>query len=215
MKNEYGSELVVVILLPVLVSLIGGMLITGGWQQFSAYDANQFFSWFHIYITGSLLVSLIALFMHYLKNKYGYIINLIYILSVGVIADLALGKDVKLYHYIVPLFAFTIMTHLLVVKVFYKPALVRARTLLFGLGLALALTLSYRLLFVMLNKAVEPGFWLSYYTFFLYLAIFVGFGLSFADLIVVKASYKRYLQTHPQKPDEDEEDEDEDIDAQR
>ncbi|MDD2331621.1 MAG: hypothetical protein PHI68_03090 [Candidatus Cloacimonetes bacterium] len=216
MKNQYGAELIIVILLPVIISMVGGMFITGGFGQFSAFNPDMFFSWLHVYLVASLLVTMMALVTNYWKTKYGvYAVQVLTILF-ALVADLTLGRDVGLIHYLVPMFVLNGFSWLLLRYVFFNTYLLRFRTLVMGLSLALVLTISYRVLYLLLGKAVETGFWLSYYTLFLYLSIFICFGLSFADLLVIKIYIKRLKQNPPdEEPEPEEPGDDEDLDAQR
>ncbi len=176
-----------IVILPIAIALLGGALIYGGFPQFRDFEPNSGSpSAMHIYLGASIIIGLIALLYKYLQNRYYWFAAILLPLIFAILSGIFLGGDVKIYQYFVPMLVFGILATIIVCKVFYFPVIQRFRTLLFALLSALALTLFYRAFYIMIGVPIEPGFWINKYVNSLYLFIFIGFGMSFADLIIMR-----------------------------
>ena len=98
--------------------------------------------------------------------------------------------------------AFAVGLALLVKYVFFHPALIRWRMIVFSLLGAALLTLFLRTLYVLTKTVFLPGQWTQIYVPGLILFIFVSFGMSLADMLIVRTLF-RERQKRSQDDDED------------
>ncbi|PKN79276.1 MAG: hypothetical protein CVU48_05685 [Candidatus Cloacimonetes bacterium HGW-Cloacimonetes-1] len=195
-----------IVILPIATALLGGALIYGGFPQFKEFEPNSGSpSAMHIYLGAAIIIGVISLLYKYIQSRFYWFAAILLPLIFAISSRIFLGGEVKIYQYFVPMLVFGILSTIIVSKVFYFPVIQRFRTILFALLSALALTLFYRAFYIMIGVPIEPGFWINKYVNSLYLFIFIGFGMSFADLIIMREVMSHNVEQTDRDDEEEEE----------
>jgi len=209
MKNTVKIELILVVLLPIVISLLGGALIYSDFQEFLGFarQGSRLVGAFEVYLGCSLLMALISLTYKHLELSYYWLSTLILSLLYAIYIDRNTIHGLSMVRAFIPLIVLGIGLTLIVVKIFYNNRLAKFRTLLLGLCSAILLTIFYAYLFYSMKVQIDSSFWLSRFVDNLILFVFIGFGMSLADLIVRKIEAKRDASSVPPEMIFDEEDE--------
>lgn len=190
MKSTYKYVPALVVLFPIVAALLGGILIYGGFSSFMGFEdiaRGRELSIFHIYIGSSLLIGITALLFRYFHSSFYYL----GVLVLSLLYSLFIGREglvqISLVKLFISILAAGALFSICVTKIFYNPALVRFRSVLFGIVAALIMALFYRVLYLFAGLSVLPnefGFLLGRFVNSLYLFVFIAFGLGTAEYVV-------------------------------
>ncbi|MDD4309812.1 MAG: hypothetical protein PHO32_05485, partial [Candidatus Cloacimonetes bacterium] len=104
---------------------------------------------------------------------------------------------------------FTLGVWLSLRYIFFTRFMLRFRTAAFALVAAVLLSLYFKILFMALHMPLSYESWSGYFWNSLFLFIFIGFGLSVADVIIIRKEVDEErirLRNQPIEEDEEEED---------
>lgn len=195
MKSVYKYELALVVILPIIIAIIGGSFIYGGFKSFAGLGVPDIVKGmigpFDFYIGCSLLMGLIALLYRYIKTSLYFLATVLLSLVYAVYLSRNTVYPIGLIKGFTGIFAVSVALTFIVTHVFFNHRLMHFRTALLGILSALALTAFFRYIFFVLKAEIEAGFWINRFVSSLFLFMFIGFGLSMADLIAIKADIKR------------------------
>ncbi len=208
MNNRSRYELILVVLLPILAAMIGGTFIYGGFRSFSGLGMDPIdkgmIGPFEIYFGCSLLLGILSLLYRYLRTPYYWLVPLVLSIVYSIFISRNTVYQIGMTKAFIPIFLLSIVLSLITCLVFFNSRFMQFRTMVFGILSAISMAAYFRLVLILMNVPAEPGFWMNRFVSSLFLFIFVGFGMSFADLIVVKAELKRMPSLSDDADDEDE-----------
>ncbi len=177
--NKFKIQYLLILILPLVWSWIGAMLS-------GAQSGPGGLSLMQISLGAGLLTGLMALFIRYLGGQWHYLIAIVISLIYAALSLRMMNAPIS----IIPLFLINlvncVLTILLVRSVFYIKALFRFRTIFFGLAGALIFSSYIAFLYQTLTIRLPEGFWNASFMYGLILYVFIGFGLSMADLIILR-----------------------------
>lgn len=199
------------IILPVIAAILGGMLTTGNLSSFMAASGGNGISQAQLYLALSLLTGLLAFSWRCLPKSVTYGVLIFTPLVYGLLAMPQLGIKVSLMLLYALNLAFATGLWLALKLTFFSKAMLRIRTAGFAIVASLLLTAYFWLLYQLLNLPFPSASWGGYFWNSLFLFIFVGFGLSLADIIVIRKEVSE-MRNSRSRHDEEEEEEEEDDD---
>jgi len=196
------------IFVPVMAAVLGGLLFNGNLKSFMQASSGRGISQAQLYLGISLLCGALAFGHRCLSIVFRWAIALFLPLIFSFQVLPQLGKTTSLSIIFILNLAFALGLWLILKFVFFSRNLIKVRTVVFALLAALLLTLYFRLLFLVLGMPFATAMWSGYYWNSLFLFIFVGFGLSLADIVIIR---KEVSENHPtEQPEEAEDDEQDD-----
>ena len=136
------------------------------------------------------LMGFASLSLHYIKSKWLWLSILTLPLLCYAIKAPEFGKHFHLFEFLIPTYLFTFFSVLIVKHVFYNAFIFRFRTILLGISGAIGLSIYLSHMHMLMGFLPEPGFWSKYFLQSLYIFIFIGFGLSMADMIIIRKEVK-------------------------
>ena len=144
----------------------------------------------HIAIGISIMLSLLALFYHYWESRYYWLVIIILPIVYAVLANLILKSKASLILQIIPNLILALGNLALLKYVFFDKTMFRMRTILISIGGAFLLSFYLALVYYLQMISLPEGFWSSTLISAMFVYVFIGFGLSFADLIVIRGDVK-------------------------
>lgn len=192
--RKFKIQYLLIVILPVLCSWIGSML--SGMKSGPAGLALLYIS-----MGAALLTGLIALFVRYLGGKWHYLIAVVMALVYSALSLQAMNAPIS----IMPLFlinlVFGVLTIMIVNYVFYVKTLFRFRTIFMGLLGALIFSTYLGFLYMLLTIELPEGYWNASFMYGLILYVFIGFGMSMADLIILRMDVAQLKKQGPMADD--------------
>ncbi len=158
-----------------------------------------------IYLATTLLMVLISVFYRIFYARW-YWTSAVVLAAIYAYGLFRAYGNVSFFLMLIPVLFYNVMISILMVGVFYNRSLLRFRTLISALGGAIVFVITMRLIYAIIpipegvtfnviNRLIDG----------LYLFIFIGVGLSLADMILYKMEIKELRQQ------EDDNGEDEDL----
>lgn len=197
--NRFKIEYLLIVILPVLASWIGSLL--PGMQGGSIGP-----SLLHISLGAALLTGLMALFVRYLAGQWQYLIAVAASLLYAGLSLRVMNAPIS----ILPLFlvnlVYSVLTILILKFVFYIKTIFRFRTILFGVAGALIFSVYLAFLYQLLTIQLPEGFWNATFMYGLIIYVFIGFGMSMADLIILRLDVAELKSQGRQDQDTQEDD---------
>lgn len=147
-------------------------------------EQNKGFGFRELSLFVALLAGLVALLWWYLKNSLVWVAVIVIPLIFSFWAVRLLGLSLILFY--LPSLAFAVLLAVLIRYLFFHPSILRFRMVLCSILGAGLLALYYRSFFLLTRQVFLPGYWSEVLMSSLILMIFTTFGLSMADLIIVR-----------------------------
>lgn len=132
----------------------------------------------------SILLGCVAFFWFYLRSSLVWVAVIAIPILFSLWAAITLGISIIPFYLVSLLFA--VLCALLVRYLFFWPPILRFRMVLCSIVGAALLTLYYRGIFLVTSQECVPSWWSSVATNSLIAMIFITFGLSMADLIILR-----------------------------
>lgn len=157
----------------------------------------------HIAMGVSIILSLLALFYHYWESPFYWLVIVVIPIIYAVLASLVLSSKSSLIVQVIPNLILAIGNLALLKYVFYDKTMFRMRTILISIGGAILLSVYLAMVYILQGMKLPEGFWSSTMISSLFIYVFIGFGLSFADLIVIRGDVKELRQDGESDPQDD------------
>lgn len=149
----------------------------------------------------ALLVGLLALLGHYLKSIWVWICVILLPLGYSL---LSLNKfSLSLTSFYLANLAFAVILEQLIGRMFYLRAILRWRMIICSLLGAALLTVYLRGLYLLTATPFAGSQWSQIYVPSLIIFIFATFGLSLADMVVLRLEYKKRNAAEPDNGDDE------------
>lgn len=177
--NKFKIQYLLIVILPLVAGWIGAML--SGTQSGPAG-----LSLMHISLGVALLTGLMALFVRYLGGQWHYLIAIVLSLIYAAISLKLMNAPISIMSLFLVNLVNAVLTIMLVRSVFYIKTLFRFRTIFFGLLGAMIFSTYLAFLYKTLTIELPVGFWGASFMHGLILYVFIGFGMSMADLIILR-----------------------------
>jgi len=205
-KRTFKPEQLLILILPVLCSLLG--LTQGSGNPLDA--PRNGIGQSQIYLATGIVTAIIALFV-YLRWIYPALMTVVIMPLIYSLLIVTLTPEkISLFMLYPPIFLFTLMIFLGLKYIFYLPALLRFRTILFSLYAGASLTLYFRIQYLFMKVPPEAGFWVNRFVNSLLLYIFIALGISIADMFITHREVKKLQAERREAILNDEIDEDDD-----
>lgn len=157
----------------------------------------------HIAMGVSIILSLLALFYHYWESPFYWLVIVVIPIIYAVLASLVLSSKSSLIVQVIPNLILAIGNLALLKYVFYDKTMFRMRTILISIGGAILLSVYLAMVYILQRMKLPEGFWSSTMISSLFIYVFIGFGLSFADLIVIRGDVKELRKDGESDPQDD------------
>jgi hypothetical protein len=201
-SKQVFAKLVISLTVPLLIVTLGGLIV---YKTFTAFFFPETIPGTAevngpavIYYALTLVIALMFFLMRQGWKSYEFIamgvMSLVYALS---LQKLTPQIHRLLYLYFIPLLVFFLLMWLILKLIFLNKHVRGVRLLLFALLGSAAFTLTFRLQYVLLHQHVAGDFMQSRFMSGLMLFIFMGFGLSLADFMIMKMEHKDVVLTVP------------------
>lgn len=181
-QQRQGYKAVTSSVLPAEDSLAAFQMATEG--PLIPAEQSKGFGFREISLFVALLAGSVALLWWYLKNSLVWVAIIVITLLFSFWAVQLLG--LSLIRFYLPTLAFSVLLALLIRYVFYHPSILRFRMVLCSILGAGLLALLYRTLGLLTKQEFMPGYWSDVLLNSLIIMVFVTFGLSMADLIIIR-----------------------------
>jgi hypothetical protein len=182
--NRFKIQYLLILIFPLVTSWIGAML--SGMQSGPDGISLQ-----QISLAIALLTGMMAMFIRYLHGQWHYLIAIILSAIYASVSLTLLNAPIS----ILPLFlinlAYALLTILIVRYIFYIKSVFRIRTILLGVTGALLFSAYLAAIYSLLTIELPPGFWNASFMYGLILYVFMGFGMSLADLVILQLEVKQ------------------------
>lgn len=191
----------ILLVLPVALAMIGGYILTGDLQNFMG-PAGKGISQAELFFAISFLCASLAFSWRYLPSFATWGVLLFFPLVFAVISFPQLGKKISFIILSILNIAFAAGILLILRYTFFYKKLIKMRTAAFSIGAAALLTAYMKMLYILLKQAFPSSTFINA----LFLFIFIGFGLSLADIIILRMEIKLLqsnTQDNPLKEEED------------
>ena len=188
--------------LPVVLAMLGGYFLTGNLQNFMGAAAKGI-SQAELFFAISFLCASLAFSWRHLPSFVTWGVVLFFPLVFTVIAFPQLGEKVDFIILSLMNIVFAAGVLLILRITFFYKKLIRMRTALFSIAAAALLTAYMKVLYTLLKQSFPSSTFINA----LFLFIFIGFGLSLADIIIIRMEIKQlkgsYQETHREEEEDD------------
>jgi hypothetical protein len=172
------------IAVPLIVAFLGGLLFSGNFNNFmqergGISTAQQF-------IGISLLCGTLAFSLKCLPKPFSWAIIIFSPLLMALLTILKTGGGQNLAITFMLNLLFTVGLWGVLQLTFFAKSMLKIRTAAFALLASVLLTLYFRVLFFFLKMPFSKADWTTYFMNALFLFIFIGFGLSLADVSIIR-----------------------------
>lgn len=190
--NKFRTEYSLIVLFPFVASIIGAIL-AGMPISSRGLGAVQ------ITLAAGLITGLIALFYRYIQGLYQWYLIIGLPIILALVMSIGMRGNFSIFALVLPNLTFFLATFGIVKYLFYTKLLIRLRTLIIGLSGALLLTgylAAINQLVIgdlhsgLVNAALFQG-WNATFLNSLIIYVFIAFGMSVADLIILQIDVKR------------------------
>lgn len=191
------------IFLPVAAAVLGGMLFSGDMNSFTRSSGGGGISQAQLYLGLSLLTGALAFGHRCLPAAFRWVIVVLLPLLFSFQVLPQLGKNTSLTMIYLLNLAFAIGLWFALRMVFFSASLIRVRTALFAISAAVLLTIYFRILFLIMGLGFAASGWSGYFWNSLFLFIFTAFGLSVADVMIIRKDLgERPAAPEPEEPED-------------
>lgn len=191
---------------PLATAIVGGLIFSGDFATFTQTTGGRGISQAQLYVGISLLTGLLAFGHKSLPKEYNWGIIILSPLLLALPALPQFGGKMSLALLFLLNLAFTLGLWGALKITFFSKAMVRIRTAGFAMLASVALTLYFFGLFTSLGMSFIKSQWTGYFWNSLFLFIFVGFGLSFADVIIIRKEIEEEKALNRRLEPEDDDD---------
>jgi hypothetical protein len=189
------AKLLISLLVPMLIVTLGGLLVYKTAEAFFFPSPVQVSTESNgpavIYYALTLVIAMMFFLMRQKYKWYEIIafssLSLVYSLS---LQRMTPGIHRPVYLYFIPLILLFILIWLILKYIFLNKRIRSMRLLLFSLLSSAAFTMAFGLQYAMLKQPVDSAFLQSRFFSGLMLFIFIGFGLSLAEFIIIRLENK-------------------------
>ncbi|MDP2173404.1 MAG: hypothetical protein Q8M98_03855 [Candidatus Cloacimonadaceae bacterium] len=205
--RAFKLTMLLIIVLPVLVTMLGLTLLSPPQQSVSvsghAVRMQSPLAQNAVPLAIAFFMGMVAITLYYAKSSLGWLSVLVFPLVMSVLGVKLIG--VKLSYFFVLNFALALALTFIVLLLFYNRKIMRLRMLITSLIAGAALTLYFRGIYFVKNQALEEGFWSQRFVSSVIVMILISFGMSLADLIIIRSEVKtlRNLQETEEEDDAD------------
>ncbi len=177
------------LILPIASALVGGMLFIGNTSAFFHPVGGRGISQAQLFLGLALLCGALALGIRCLPQVFRAAIIIFMPLLYAFAVMPQLGPKQSLAVIYALNLTLTLGLWAILRFVFFRAHIQRLRTAIFSLLAALVLTFYFRILYLVLDLPFLSSQWSGFYWNSLFLFIFVGFGLSIADVAIIRKDY--------------------------
>jgi len=192
------------IAVPIVAAFLGGLLFSGNLKSFM--QGNGGISTAQLFLGISLLCGVLAFSWRCLPKSVSWAFIVFSPLLIAVLTVLKTGGSQSLIVTFLLNLAFTAGLWGVLQLTFFSKNMLKIRTAAFALFASVLLTLYFRILFATLGVPFLKTDWTVYFMNALFLFIFIGFGLSLADVYIIRKDVEEGKRLH--KNQEDDEDDD-------
>ncbi|GEM_PF-498468 len=198
------------LLYPVIGAILAGMLFSGNLAGFIRTASGKGISQAQICLGLGLLTGAISFSERCLGKNFLWGVLIFLPLLFGLAVMPQLGSKISLAMVYLLNLAFAIGLWLALRYTFFAKSLIKVRTAVFALLAALLLTLYFKGLYLILGMVFLREMWMGFYWNSLFLFIFTGFGLSLADIAILRKDYRDLPRSVADDADAEEEDDEPD-----
>lgn len=191
----------ILLILPVMLAMIGGYILTGNLANFMG-TGSKGISQAELYFAISILCASIAFSWRHLPRYFTWGIVLFLPLVFSVISYPQLGSKISFIILSLMNIAFAAGIWLILRFTFFFKKLIRMRTAAFAIVAGALFTAYMKGLYTLLEYPFPSGTYINA----LFLFIFIGFGLSLADIIIIRREVSLLQQQQHLHPEEEEDD---------
>lgn len=171
---------------PIATAILGGLLFSGSFRDFTNNWGGRGISQAELYLAVSFFIGAIA-FSCYCLPKYALWGLLIVIpLLDGILMIVRLGSQFSLILLFILNLICGILLWLILRYTFLAKSLIKIRTLIFSFVSALVLGTYLKILMLLLKQPKAANTFMDYFLNALVLFIFIGVGISLANLVIVR-----------------------------
>ncbi len=194
------AKLIISIVVPLIIVTFGGLIIYQTPAAFFYPAVNQANAESNgpavTYYALTLVIALMFFFMRHGFKLY----EVIAIGAMSVVYSLSLKRMTPgifrpIYLFLVPILIFFLLAWLVMKYIFLNQHVRSIRLILFALLNSVAFTFAFWLQYIMIGYNVDNAFLQSRFVSGLMLFIFIGFGLSVAEFIIIKSLEKAKLNS--------------------
>jgi len=177
--NRFRIQHILIVVFPILGALVSGILQ----KEDPAHSGPRLM---HIGIFISIYMGIMTLFLKYLGGKYSYYLGAFLALIFSIPLHIALSSPISIFPILLLNLAYGFVSILMIRYLFYIKTLFRMRTLLLGAAGALCFGFYLSAIYRMLSIPLPADFWSPILMYGLILYVFMGFGMSMADLMLLR-----------------------------
>ncbi|HRY83692.1 MAG TPA: hypothetical protein P5533_03565 [Candidatus Cloacimonadota bacterium] len=177
-KRIFKPEMLLILVLPILFSFLASSGASGS----QAGMIGQF----EIYLATATLTAILAFLIYLQKLNLALVAAVLIPLLYSVLILQFSPENSPIYILFIPILSFALITFFLLKAVFFNPAFLRFRTILFSILAGAGMTLYFFLQTTLMKQPLEPGFWVNKLVNSILLFIFIALGLSIADMVIVR-----------------------------
>ncbi len=192
------------IAVPIVAAILGGLLFSGNFKNFM--QENGGISTAQLYLSISLLCGVLAFSRRCLPKSVVWAIIVFAPLLIALLTIIETGGSQSLIVTFLLNLAFTAGLWGILQLTFFSKNLLRIRTAAFALFASVLLTLYFRVLFAALSLPFLKSDWTAYFMNALFLFIFIGFGLSLADVFIIRKDVEETKRLRTNSEDDEDDD---------
>jgi hypothetical protein len=205
------ARLFISLITPLLVVTLGGLIVYGSVSAFFFPAVNPAMGESNAPAAVYYGLTLVVALMFFLMRQGYKWTEFIAIAVMSVVFSISMQKMsqvliVPIYIYIIPILVFFLLMWLVLKFVFLNKHMRQLRLLIFSIFGSGAFTLAFKLLYMLLHQPTNGAFVQSRFMSGLMLFICMGFGLSLAELMILKLEDRTRLKVNPQDTIKDKDD---------
>ncbi|PKN72246.1 MAG: hypothetical protein CVU50_08150 [Candidatus Cloacimonetes bacterium HGW-Cloacimonetes-3] len=198
---------ILLLALPVFAAMLGGLLTSGSLEAFMTLTGAKGISPSQFFFAVSLLVGALAFSWRSLPKSVTAAVVLFFPLVYSILMSRTLGIKSSLFLVYGLNLAFCISIALTMGLTFFSKLMIRIRTAAFAAIAALMQTFYFQILYLLLGGSYTKSSFATNFMSAFFLFIFIGFGLSIADIVIIRKEVEE-LRKERQRIAEDEEEDD-------
>jgi len=191
------------LVMPIAFAFLGGVLLISNLNSMVAPAVRQGISQAQFYLAISTLTGALAFSWRYLARPYTWAVMLFLPVIFALAVYGQLGGRISFSLLSLLNIAFSAGMMFILRYTFFTRSITRIRTSAFAIASALLLTLYFKAIYLITKLPESPGVFVNA----LFLFVFIGFGLSLADIMLIRMEIAdKRKHTPPQQEDADTED---------
>ncbi|MDD3536565.1 MAG: hypothetical protein PHC50_10530 [Candidatus Cloacimonetes bacterium] len=192
--TNFKIRYIIVLLFPVIASLIAVYLA-------KIEYVPRGIGFYELGLIAGFSCGLLALLYKYCSARplYYALILLPIVLAFALYASL--GRHISIFATLLPSIAFVLVSYVMIRYIMYLPALMRMRPVLMGLVGAPVISSYYAALSQLMGREISSQLWQENLMNGLIIYVFISFGLSMAELIIVRSEVKELQKTQDAEDD--------------